>query len=204
MPKILSQSGITLADQYDVEGSVAGVEDLNSQDVSLTHDMASVLQAERMCGDIFRLSTGALAQTIIINSVMVGLPNFPTRIHQIAVVNFNKDSGTRLTDLSINIRDANQSAEVPAWVWAGTTIDGRISNLAGATANCEFLVPNPALSVIPSMLYGSSQPQVVENFAMRGLTTTFGAGTVELVLMVYLGFNAQKAVSSAGVPVPSW
>jgi len=65
MPKVLGQVGVSLADAYDIEGSIAGVDELVTRDVSLTHDMAATIFSERVSTAIRRSATAALAQNTL-------------------------------------------------------------------------------------------------------------------------------------------
>ena len=43
MVKILSQAGISLADLYNVEGSIAGIEQLDTRELPIVHEMSGTI-----------------------------------------------------------------------------------------------------------------------------------------------------------------
>lgn len=203
-PKVLSQSGISLADSYDVEGSIAGVEELLTRDIILVHEMGSTLFSERASGEIRRVSTGAVAQSTSINVVLTDLPANLTRILGVQVINSVGTSIARIAQgLTVSVRDPIVGQEMPIWIWDLTVADCRIMD-ADVVASFELLRSEPVLTYLPSMLYGPDQPQHVGEVAFRGSTLAFGAGTVELVLLIYISYAQVAGISSYGLPIPAW
>jgi len=200
MPKILSQSGITLADTYDVEGSIAGIEQLNSEDVSLVHEMGSTIFSERFSATIRRNVTGNINQSTAFEALISDFPADPTRILGIGVLS---DTIARTSIASVMVQSDVASRELPIWVWDGTNEDS-VRFFDVTVGNKTLLRPIPAFTLLPNMITGTFQPQRVENVILRGTTSAFGAGTLELTLLVYIAFASVGGISSQGLPIPSW
>lgn len=202
MVKILSRSGDSLADTYDVVGSIAGIEHLESRELTLVHEMGATLFSERFSGALRRISPAATAQGTNFNAVMTGLPAGASRIFALQVFT---DDASRLANVVVSLRSAVDSSEIPIWVWDQTnSIDVRFEDAGAGVATLTLLIPETGLSALPNMLVGSGQPQQVEQIAIRGLTTAFGAGTVTVTVLVYLGLSQIGGLSSRGLPIPSW
>lgn len=203
MPKILGQSGISLADMYDVEGSVAGVERLNSEEVFTTHDLASTIFAERYSERIVTVDTGDVAQSLTIAAAVSDFPAVAIRILAIQVLT---ETVSDLSRVAVMARFATGlvDQEIPIWVWDGSSsIVVRIVD-GGTQANHTFLIPDPTLTMLPSMLTGADQPEQVTQLVLRGLHGAFGAGTNKTSLRVLVGFAGAGGLNSRGVPFPGW
>ena len=85
MPKILAQAGISLADVYDVEGSIAGTDELLSEDVSLVHEMGGHMMSERCRSFVVTLATGDQIQNANFAATGGLIPDSPNRIHAAAL-----------------------------------------------------------------------------------------------------------------------
>ena len=203
--KILSQSGISLADAYDIEGSIAGVEQLDSEEVKVVHEMGGTMFSERVAGLVRRSTTGAIAQNIAIDDVL-NLPNTLVRIYGIQVIT---DNAARLTRVSVSLRSspAGVVQEMPLWVWttneSSRTVD-LVDNSVGPSGVQLLLPETSSKQALPIMLIGTNQRQNVGQLAFRGLTSGFGAGTVVVTMIVYHAFAQLEGVSSYGIPAPSW
>lgn len=203
MIKILSKSGDSLADMYDVKGSIAGIEQLNSREVSLVHEMGATLFSERFSGAIRRTSSGAIAQNLNWNNVLLDLPAGPFRIFGVAVF---IDTSAAITMASIAVQDPN-GREVPIWSWdilddVETRV--RFSNDGAAVAATIFLRPTRNMESIPHLMAGTGQPQRVPNIAFRGQMAAFGGGTAECTALIHIGLSRVAGISSRGLPIPSW
>lgn len=202
-PKILSQAGNSLADVYDIEGSIAGIDQLETKELPIVHEMGATVFSERLSGRIVRATTGDIAQNITFNVTMTGLGLTAQRILAIGVF---ADVNARADRVVVSIRDPVAGREVPIFVWstaADVETAMRLQDDDGAVASVFALIS--ALPVIvPNMLLGSDQPQAVNEIVMRGITQGFGAGTVEIVMVVYTAFAQVEGVSSRGLPLPSW
>jgi len=208
--KILSQSGKSLADLYDVQGSIAGVEELDSREVTLVHEMGKTLFAERFFTVIRLLESGDVLQSVAFNVVISNLPQQPWRILGIAVM---ADATTRLATASVSLqaKTSGNSREYPIWSWDvvnDTEQTVRWSNDGAGVANTVFLIPSAPLTMLPNISAGQLQPHPdgVQNIALRGKTSNFGAGTVEVRLLLHIGTAdaGGGSLSSRGLPVPSW
>jgi len=203
MVKVLSQAGISLADTYDVEGSIAGIEQLQSEDVQLVHEMGGTIFSERLSGTVRRRTTGAVLQSTAWDQLITDLPVVPFRIAAVAVI---ADVSGRTSIASIAVRDPISGREVPIWLWDTTTDlfnDIRIDDDGAGAANIQYLLPTNR-TFYPLTGIGTGQPQSVPDLAFRGSTTGFGAGDVTHTALIYIEFAAIGGISSQGLPVPGW
>jgi len=214
MSKILAQAGISLADVYDVKGSIVGVEQLLSQEVALFHEMGSTVFSERMGGGVLRFLSGTINQSTAFN-ILSGVGNFPEVVTRILGVEVFLASGNggRMENCQLSVSAPNGGGtgtrrDFPIWKW-DTTNDVeqgiQIVDNGSAAGNRELLVPVNPLPGIPSFQFGTLQPSVpVPEFAFRGISSAFGAGTVLATCLIYIS-NAQTVrPSSYGLPIPSW
>lgn len=207
MPKVLSKSGASLADVYDVEGSVAGVEEVLTKDVQLIHEMGGVIVSERFRTRVLRVASGDIDQntnfdTLLNINTASPTPLVPNRLLGVVVV---VDTAARLSRLQVSARDPDAGEDFPIWVFAGATDHTiRIRIAGGAAADMTILTPDNLNT--PSMLGGSavSHRPTTHELVMRGRTSGFGAGTVEMTLLAYVAFPRPGGVNSTGLPIPSW
>jgi len=200
MPKILSQAGKSLADVYDVVGSIAGIDDLNSREVQLTHDMASTIFSERMSSRIVSTSTGATAQDEDIDIEVPGLPDTPFRVHGVNLTNSGTTTVARLLHMIVVLHDVANDNDIIIWMWNGTIENQRYESDAK-----EVLMPEPGWqNALPTLGMGGDQPATVPQIIIRGRTLGFGAGTVNIGIRVHFTFSQLEGVSSVGLPIPSW
>lgn len=210
--KILGQSGRSLADSYDVEGSQVQIQNLEDRDVHLVHEMGGTQFSERLSGQIFRLLFDDIAQNVTLGASFAGLPVTPFRLlgFQVLVEDALEARVTRMT-ASLSSLDAAGTAtqDIPFWAWdttLGTSETVRVFD-DGATANFDLLIPAPNNPPqLPQLLTGSLQRGVVNGITVRGLTAGFGAGDVDITCLAYILFADAlgEGLSSLGVPVPSW
>jgi len=207
MPKILSRSGSSIADIYDVAGSIAGVEHLETHTVPVMHEMGALIASERMGGQIRRVATGDLLQSVTWDLVIPGIETGIMRILGISIV---ADNGARVNRAQMSI--ANNSLitagnEIPVFAWSvadGAEISLRWVDNGAAVGNQALLINQIIGPSVPNMVFGSGQPQVVGNIRFRGDTTAFGAGTVALTAQVYFASTQLRGVRSVGLPIPGW
>ena len=207
MPKILSQAGNSLADIYDIEGSIAGIEHLETRDLPIVHEMGATVFSERLSGNLIRRSTGAIAQNATWD-LQVLAANTPEGIFRILSVFVFADQN-RVDRASILLQQTIPNVgEQAMYIW-DTANDAvrniRLSDAGGAPGNQLALIqalPQP----MPILAIGSGQAQSVGNtMIFRGLTTGFGAGTVTVVALIYVASpELSTSVNSRGLPVPSW
>jgi len=203
MSKILSRSGVSLADAYNVQGSIAGINDLVSEEVHLSHDMASTMFAERLSSTIRRRATGDILQTINFEQTISDLPSTPTRILGVSLI----ADADRISFASLAMFDPTSQREFPFWVWDAAfdnAVAVRWDDEGVGPANEFYLRSSGVQGIIPTLILGGDSPQRVPQIILRGGTTTFGAGTVEVILELYIAFAALQGVSSHGLPVPGW
>jgi len=202
--KILSQSGNSLADIYDVEGSIAGIDHLETHDLPIVHEMGATVFSERFSTLINRTSSTAIVQNTGWNVIIADLPSHPFRIFAVQMF---VDVTARVLLASIAVSDPITGREIPIWSWDDATdIETRIaySDDGAAAGTTIFLQPVDATRTLPHLMAGEGQPQNMRDIAFRGVTTGFGAGNVTTVLLMHIGFSEVAGLSSRGLPIPSW
>lgn len=204
MVKILSQSGNSLADMYDVEGSIAGIDQLETRELPIVHEMGSTIFSERFSTFTRKADTGLVNQSTAFG---VSITDLPTPWFKVFGISVLVDVTARLAFASLAIADPVTSREMPIWAWDAAN-DGEIqvrwSDDGAAGATTQFLQPAVANVRLPYMMAGNRQPQSVRELILRGQTTAFGAGTLRTTVLVNVGFAAVAGVSSRGLPLPSW
>ena len=201
MVKILSQGGRSLADMYDVEGSIAGIDHLMSHELTLVHEMGATLFSERFRTTI-RRATVSVAQSTAITLDITNLPESITRLLGVQVI---ADDATRVGNCVVSLSESDDLQDFPVWVYSGNDEVVRVID-DGSLGTFELLIPNAGGLFLPSFAGGSNQPgdDHIEDIHLRGISTGFGAGTVIVTLLVYLGFTYSGGVSGYGARVPSW
>lgn len=204
MVKTLARAGVSLADVYDVEGSIAGTDQLLAGEVSLIHEMGNTIFSERFRTTILRDVTGAIAQNIDFDRVIsTDIPIVPARILGIRVL----ANAQRIAHVTVGVRDSTADREMPIFTWnpaVDSEIQIRWSDDGAAVGTVFDLRPLNSIAV-PSFFGGEiSGLQMVRNMVFRGRSTGFGAGTVQATLLVFLAFPETAGVSSRGLPIPSW
>lgn len=203
MVKILSQTGISLADAYDVEGSIAGVENLESRDVSLVHEMGSTIFSERFSSFMRLATAAAVSQSSAWEVILNDLPAGALRLIAITV---EVTPTARVSLASVALREPVQEREMPIWLW-DSAVDGEVSarnSTDGSVGTRIFLRPTTPINPIPYLVAGTGQPQSIPDIAFRGITSAFGAGTVTVRALLHFGFSQIGGISSKGLPIPSW
>ena len=201
MVKILSQAGMSLADTYDVKGSVAGIDQLETRELSIVHEMGATVFSERFRMSIRRVASGDKAQSLDFTNTLDDLPPVPTRILGVVVVS---DDASRIAQASISVRNAVTVQELPIWVYDGSTfLPIRIDD-DGVRGNFDLLVGSLPATMLPTFIGGSGQLEMPSEIIMAGRTTAFGAGTVFLRAFYYVAFAELEGISSRGLPIPSW
>ena len=210
MVKILSQAGDSLADIYDVKGSVAGIETLETRELGIIHEMGATVFAERLSGNLIRRSTGALLQNATWDLEILPA-NTPAGIFRILNV-FVFCDAARVDRAQISLMQTLPNAgEQPVFIW-DTVLDEekniRMSNAGGAAGNSIALVqvsPQPGLPILAIGRRPGQVNTVGGTLVFRGLTTGFGAGDVTVVALIYVASaELSTSLSSRGLPIPSW
>ena len=204
MAKIQAQAGNSLADLYDVEGSIAGIDHLLTHELPIVHEMGGTVFSERFSGNVRRGVTAALAQNTAFDVVLTDFGAGPIRVSGLIVF---ADSAGRVDNAMVAVRDPGDGREVPIWHYE-TSVDNDLNiriddNDAGAAA-LILLRPVTNIQNMPSMVIGTGQPSSMPEIAFRGLTGGFGAGTVIATVVIYTQFAQIGGISSRGLPLPSW
>lgn len=203
MGKILAQTGVSLSDVYDVQGSLVAVEELRSEEIQLTHDMGATIFSERVSGGIRRQTSGAIAQSTAFNSALIDFPQGVYRILNVLVI---ADVAGRVDHAALMLRQPALSREMPLFIW-DQAIDSEATVLmvesgGGAADRIALVNSRPG---VPSLGVGLGQPQTQgDSMILRGESTAFGAGTVTVIVLVYIAFSQIAGISSIGLPVPGW
>lgn len=201
MGKILSKSGDSLADVYDVRGSIAGVEELLSEEINLVHEMGATIFNERLSARMVLLTTGAIAQNVKWNVNFSATET--SRILGVVVLSSSPAEVNR-AQLSVTSPPALDNTDVPFFVWAAgeptqvidVLIDGTVEGL-------QALLPATPANV-PNLLIGFDSPRAAATLSFRGSMTAFGAGTAVVRAIVHLAFPSRSGLSSRGLPIPGW
>lgn len=202
MTKILSQSGQSLADIYDIEGSVAGLENLETRELPIVHEMGATILSERFTTRIFRLATGDILQSASWRIELTTLPETPARLLGVQVIT---DNATRISRAAVLGTDPTVEQDIPLWVWNATVSETVTMEDLAVAATFNYLVPREGAS-IPSFVGGrEQQDNMVSQVTFVGLSTAFGAGNVLCTALLYLAFPRRDInISSKGLPIPSW
>jgi len=200
MVKILSQAGQSLADMYDVVGSIAGIEELETRSLPIVHEMGATVFSERFQTAIRRVVSAATAQSTAITLVIDDLPAGVTRLLGVQVFS---DDASRIANASVSVMQPSNTSDFPVWIWGGITIDARIFD-AGSVQTFELMLPAVGTSVFPVFTGGSLQRQSLQEIRVRAITTAFGAGDVTLTAKFFVAFVAAGGVSPLGSRIPSW
>lgn len=207
MVKILSQSGSSLADVYDVQGSIAGIDQLESREVSLVHEMGGTLESERMGCRMFRVSTGDILQTITTEIVFAQVSEHMGKIIGASIW---CDTVARVANASLLLIDDTVGGtlqELPIFAWDSVTGGSTRTQIedAGTVATFDLLNPHATGMLPNTIVTGAGQPRTVSRVAFRSLSTTFGAGTVEIIACFLVATPSFFAgINSRGLPIPSW
>jgi len=208
MSKILAQAGISLADVYDVAGSVAGVEQLLTQEVSLVHEMGGQMFSERLGAFILEIPNGGIAQSTgwVVDTVIL-----PDTTHRILGVTMLSDSAAEVGTATLAVANTASDREIPIWSWDSTIDDEvitRWSNDGAAVANM-LLLRSVAPQQVPYMLIREGIEKQMPHLIFRGSTLGFGAGTNDTFCLIHIARAGDADPqpgnpSSHGLPIPSW
>ena len=212
MSKILAQAGISLADVYDVEGSVAGIEDLLSREVSLVHEMGATIFSERIGAVTLELSSGAKLQNTGWEIDTIILADVVQRIAGITVL---AEAVGDISTAVLSIREVgagNEGREFPIWTWdtiADDEVNVKWSKDGAGVANKLQLRPRGGTAQLPILLPREGTGKLMPRLMFRGATGGFGAGTTETFMLIHMlrplsGADTPGRPKSRGLPVPSW
>ena len=206
MVQIRSQTGMSLADVYDVEGSIAGIDQLESREVHLSHEMGATVFSERLAGRILVASTGATVQNTDFSANLAQdvLPQTTARILTVLV---SVDASSRLARCAVVLRETFLAQEIPIWVWDGSNETTLELSVGAPTASLISLDPNPVYTRLPTLQLGGNVSATHDwRIFLRGRTSGFGAGDVDISMHVQFAFPDSRGsgLSSRGLPIPSW
>lgn len=208
--RIRSQAGTSLADTYDVEGSIAGLEELDSSDVKTVHELGGTIFSERYGQVVIELTPGAIAQSIVWN-INLSLGRNVSRVLGHFVVTDLAGAG-RVQRAQLSVASVSEAGviftDVPFWVWdlgIGNDVEKAIRMLIeGVSARVNSLQVGEPIGH-PLMGSGPDQSDVANQLVFRGEATAFGAGTVTPRAFFMIGrTSVGGGLSSRGLPVPSW
>jgi len=207
MVKILAKAGDSLADVYDVEGSIAGIDHLETHELPIVHEMGGTVFSERFSTQIFREPVVDQAQSTGWNRTVSGMATLNAPYMRILGCAVFVDVTSRVDLASISL-DSGDGEDFPIWSWdAADDIETSVRYVTGgaATATTIFLRPTrPYWGSIPHIQALAGQPQSTPSLIFRGISSAFGAGTVDCAALIHVGFPRVQGLSSRGLPVPSW
>lgn len=211
MSKVLAQAGISLADVYDVEGSIVGVQELEAHEVKAVHELGGQIHSERLQAFVILLTTGPILQTITFDVVAGGIPDSINRVLSVFVFS---DVSSRTNFVQVGISGQGVAGEVPMFAWdsgADTEQTTRLSIGGAAAANVigKRLLGQGTTNFTPQLLMRTGANKLMPDLVMRGASNTFGAGNVTISALVLIarpdeGNPPPGAPSSFGLPIPSW
>jgi len=199
--KVLSKSGDSLADTYDVEGSIAGIEQLRSEEITLVHEMGATVFSERFSTFTRQQVTAAIGQSVDFTAIITNLPDFPTRLLGVSVIS---DDSSRVARASVAILDPGVPRDFPVWVWDLVVSLNIEIDIGSGQETLNILAGIGGVNMLPNFCGGVAAPQAAEQLVLRGRTTAFGAGTVVIRLLAHLAFAQVGGLSSRGLPIPGW
>jgi len=205
MSRIQAKAGESLADVYDVRGSIAGLDELETKTVQAVHELGATIFSERLRARVISGVSGDKAASASFDFTLFNFTAIPfIRIHQIFVFT---DTTSRLADVAVSIEDEKSAGTgMPIWVWNGSDELAVRTSVAGSPTNTIALVPSIAFGGLPSFMVGRNQPgqESSPNLTVRGNTSAFGAGDVEVTAHALVSFPILGGVNSRGLPVPGW
>lgn len=206
--KILSQAGTSLADVYDVEGSVVGLEELDVANIQGVHELGHQIHAERLLVFGLIANTGALAQSTAWD---VSLSAFPDSINRLLSISAVSSFAGRVNDCSVHIGDPLTGVDHGIWLWDSVNdVEGTVRRGSPAVAAAVSLRPlSHVAGGLPTLLARTGTSGRMPNLIFRGSTSAFGAGTVTVQALMQVirpdrGAPGAGEPSSHGLPIPSW
>ena len=137
-------------------------------------------------------------------------PSISNTFTRILAINVLANVAGRTSRVQVSTHDVDGDRDTPLFIWDtndGISVEANIRIVEDGAAATLMQALIPSYTQLPNVSMGVDQPsqQVGDNFVFRGDTTGFGAGTVQLVALVYLAFPVERSgLSSRGLPLPSW
>jgi len=207
--KILSQAGVSLADIYDVEGSIVGLEELDVTDIKGVHELGGTIHSERLV--VFHLiaDSTAISQS---SNWEVSLGGFPDSINRVLSIFVIADGSAEVQNCSIAIRDPLSGIDHIIWAWdVLDDIEKRVRwDDGGGTGADTALVPlGTAFGGAPNIIARTGAQASMPTLVFHGATQAFGAGDVTTKALISVcrpdhGNPAPGEPSSHGLPIPGW
>lgn len=208
--KVLAQAGFSLADIYDIEGSIAGIDHVDTHEVHLSHEMGGTVFSERLQSFILLGRTGDVAQNTNFDVDIAG--DLPVAISRILGVFVLADTVARVNHACISISNNITGREMPIWSWDdaddGETQVRYVDD--GEAAAVFFGLRQTGINRLPTLLTQIGSDKSMPRIFLRGATLGFGAGTVETIALVHVAVPSPGtpvpagAPSSFGLPIPGW
>lgn len=207
---VQSQAGFSLADIYDVVGSVVGIEALDLEDVKGVHELGATIFSERLHANLNMMDSTSILQTITWNIELIGFrADVPQRLLGVSVLS---NTAARVSLASLSIADNINARELVIWAWDSATdpeISIRWADEAGAVGTFFLLQPITPVHIMPTLLARVGVGAAMPSIFFRGLSATFGAGNVRVRAILHFARPLPPLVaagdpSSYGLPLPSW
>ena len=206
---ILSQSGISLADVYDIEGSIAGVDRLLTEEVQLVHEMGSTILSERLQSFLLRISSGANQQNTTWSVSSGEMPDCVNRILGVSVF-IPIANATDISFCSVSIQNGRIDREIPFYTFS-LPVDDEVVVLWNddGAGNASFMQLRSQVTHTPQLITRLGLGEAMPVIRFNGNTTAFGAGTVTAIAIVHVcrpnpETPAAGQPSSHGLPLPGW
>lgn len=207
--QVLSQAGTSLADVYDVKGSVAGIERLDVAEIKGVHDLGPQIHSERLISFFLIASSGAVAQSTAWN---VTLGGFPDSINRLMAIYVLANNSARVDACTVSLNNASSGIDQVLWEWdSADDLESRTRWNDGAAVG-TFTGLRPIINVpggLPNLITRVDDERLMPTLVFRGLTLGFGAGDVTTRALIQIarpnsGAPPAGAPSSHGLPIPSW
>jgi len=199
--KILGQSGTSLADAYDVQGSIVGVSELDADSVKTVHEMGGVMFSERLSATVNNLSITPTAQNTDFERTQVLGPQ-PSRLIGMVVT---ADEAGRILQAAVSISTIGAAvSDCPIWNWVENGIEEAIRLEISGTVFDQILMVPVGPPNLPVLVVGTDSEDPAPTITVRGTTSAFGAGNAALTVTLYFAFPRAEGLSSRGLPIPSW
>jgi len=206
--KVLGRAGISLADVYDVEGSIAGIDELDVRSVKGVHELGAQIHSERVVTHLIRMASGALATGNVFNITAGAFPQSINRLLDVAFLVAGANT-TEIANATVSIRDTDLTREIPIHSW-DDAVDPEVpirwdNDGAGAA---QFLLLRPLVPFVPQLITRTGDALLMPELVFRGIAATV-ATTVEMFAVIQLirpdrGAPPAGEPSSHGLPIPSW
>jgi len=205
--KVQGQAGISLADVYDVVGSIAGVEEIDVRSIKGVHDLGPQIHSERLNAFQLIADTGNVNQSTAWN---VELGGFPDSINRLLSISVLTDTVARADFASIAIVDPDSGIDHIIWAWDSANDVESSVRWASPTVGTNFLlVSTRQILGVPTLIARTGAAWRMPTLNFRGSSAAFGAGTVRLRALMQIirpdpGNPAPGHPSSFGLPIPGW